>query len=75
MKRVEINQDADQPVAAEVLASAIVRMDAGVKAALSAGLKKATVVTLVHDQTKIPKRDIAAVLDALTDLRSTWTTR
>jgi hypothetical protein len=75
MGKTELIQSPEQPVAAEVLAQNIIDIDKSMKAALAAGLKVNTIVTLVAADTGLAKRDVRAVIDSLSTLRSTWTTK
>jgi len=40
---------------------------------LSSGLKREAIVTLLHDDTKLPKRQIMSVLDSLKELAVKYT--
>jgi hypothetical protein len=70
--KIEIQQDPEAPIAAEVIAKAIIDIDASAKAILTAGLKYETIVTLIHDHSGLSKRDIRLVLNNLADMRQTW---
>jgi hypothetical protein len=70
--KIEIQQDPEAPIAAEVIAKAIIDIDASAKAILTAGLKYETIVTLIHDHSRLSKRDIRLVLNNLADMRQTW---
>lgn len=69
---VVVTQDADAPVAAEILARSIVEIDKHFKAVLNAGLKRETLVALVHDSSGIAKGTIRVVLNNLETLRQQW---
>ena len=53
---------------AEDLAEEIVMLSKAFKALDSSRLNRRAVVLLVHDMTKLPKRHINSILDALPDL-------
>jgi hypothetical protein len=60
----------DPPESKEILAEAIVRIgDAAERLRRDGGLNKRAIIILLQDATKVPKRDIAAILDALPRLR------
>lgn len=59
----------DPPETKEILAEAIVRIGDNVKKLSDSGLNRKAVVLLLHDATKVSKRDIGAILDALPRLR------
>lgn len=54
----------DPPETTEILAEAIVRIGAGMKKLSDSGLNRLAIVVLIQDATKLPRRDIIAVLDA-----------
>ncbi len=53
----------------EILAASIVRISEAFTALKSSGLNKQAIVVLLHDQTKIAKRDINIILDSLARLK------
>lgn len=57
----------DVAVVAETVES-IKRIDVAMKTMLNGGLKKATIVTLLHASTKVSKTEIEKVLDGLSNL-------
>jgi hypothetical protein len=65
----------DEPVAAEVLATAIIDISDAMKKVNASGLKRRAIVALIHDQSKIGKREIEIVLNNLDCLRADWCTR
>jgi hypothetical protein len=73
--KVNVKQQDDKPVAAEVIAQALVDISDGMKRLSNSGLKRKAVVALVHDQSKISKRAIEIVLNNLESLRADWCTR
>jgi hypothetical protein len=70
-----VNQNADPPVAAEVIAEAIVGISESMKRLTASGLKRKAIVALVHDHSGIGKRDIEIVFNNLESLRETWLTK
>ena len=72
--KVNVKQD-ESPVAAEVIAGAIIGIGESMKKLSSSGLKRKAIVALVHDQSKISKRQIEIVLNNLESLRADWCTR
>jgi hypothetical protein len=71
-KTVQVVQDPEQPVATEILAKSIVEIDRHMKAVLNAGLKRETLVALLHDSSGIAKGTIRVLLNNLESLRSQW---
>lgn len=67
-----IVQELNAPVAAEVLAKSIIEIDKAVKAMLNAGLKRETIVVLIHDMSVLAKRDVRLVLDCLDGFKAEW---
>jgi hypothetical protein len=63
-----------EPTPADIIADGIKEIAAATKQLLNAGLKKKTLVTLLHASTGLPQRDITAVLDSLEELRADWCT-
>ena len=70
--KIEIKQDPEAPIGAEIIAKAIIEIDASMKTMLNAGLKYETLVTLVHDHSGVAKRDIRLVMNNLAAMRQTW---
>lgn len=60
----------DPPVTKEVLATAIENIGAAAKALRASGLNEKGIIALLHDGTKLPKRDIKAVLEGLRQLQA-----
>lgn len=67
-----IMQNGIDPTPAELIAEGITRISDSMKTLLTAGLKKKTIVTLVHADTGLPQRDIVAVIDSLSELHDDW---
>ena len=71
MKETVRVKQPDPPVSKEILAEAIVRIgEAAERLQQDGGLNKRAVVTLLADYTRMGKREIETVLDALPRLRS-----
>lgn len=52
----------------EILAEAIVRLGAAVTKLNKSGLNKRAIVCLLHDATKLPKKEITLIIDAIPQL-------
>jgi hypothetical protein len=65
----------DPPVAGEIIATAIIEISDAMRKLSTSGLKRKTIVALVHDTSGIGKRDIEIVLNNLETLRETWCTK
>lgn len=65
-------KDEENPVPAEVIADAIVEISKAMKALNSTRLTRRALITLIHDYSKIAKRDIEIVLNNLDSLEETW---
>jgi hypothetical protein len=70
-----IKQKPEEPIAPEIIAQAIIDISTNAQKALSAGLSKEAIVTLIHAQGGVGKPDIRRVLDNLASLRRDWCTR
>lgn len=70
--QVAVKQDEAAPVLPEILASSIVKLGDGVMQWYRAGMKQRALILLLHDVTKVPKRDIEYVLNALKSLESEY---
>lgn len=56
----------------ETLAAAIIQISDAVSALLESGLNRKAIEVLLHDSTKIPKRDIKLILDTLPKLKKMY---
>jgi hypothetical protein len=63
MKTVRVTKS-DPPEPTEILASAILRIGAGMKRLEAGGLNEKAIIVLLHDATGLPKRDIKTIIDA-----------
>ena len=70
--KIVVTQDPDQPIAAEILAKSITEIDKHFKTVMNAGLKRETLVALIHDSSGIAKGTIRIVLNNLEDLKAMW---
>lgn len=59
----------DPPESTEILAEAITKISDGFTSLLASGLNKHAIVVLIQDATKLSRRDIEKVLDALPRLK------
>jgi hypothetical protein len=59
----------DPPESKEILAEAITRLGDSVAKLNASGLNKKAILILLQDATKLPRKDIQAVLDAIPRLR------
>jgi hypothetical protein len=75
MNKITVKQQPDEPVAAEVIARAIIDISDSMKKLSTSGLKRKAVVALIHDHSGIRKGDIEIVLNNLEALRETWCSR
>lgn len=73
-RTIIVNQDPEQPVEKEVLATAITDISSALKALQKSGLNKTGIVVLLQDKTRLPKKTILIVLDGLEALRRDYTT-
>jgi hypothetical protein len=69
MTQIKIVKNKETPEPIEILAEAVVRIGENMEKLEKSGLNRRGVIALVYDYTKIPKRDIEAVLDSLSKLR------
>lgn len=61
-----------EPIAAEVLASAIVEIAAGMKKLDDSRLKRDAIVTLIARTSGLPRQHIEVVMNNLEQLEATW---
>lgn len=72
-RQVNVTQDKDTPVAKDVLATEIVKLSDSAVKLLQSGLNQKAIVVLLRDATGLPKNKINVVLNALSQLRATYT--
>lgn len=72
-QKVQIEQKEGQaPVPAKVLAQEIASIGAAMRRLNQTRLKRETVVALIHDRSRIPKKTIEIVLNNLDQLETHW---
>lgn len=59
----------DPPESTEILAEAIVRLGGALDKLNESGMNRRAIILLLHDATRVGKRDIEAILDAIPRLR------
>ena len=69
---VSIKQNPEQPIAAEIIAQAIVQIADGMRQLNATRLSRKAVVALIQDQSKLSKKTIEIVLNNLADLEHDW---
>ena len=69
---VKIKQNPESPIAAEIIAESIIKIGNAMRAMSSTRLRRSAIVTLIHEETKIARRDIERVLGSLDTLESVW---
>ena len=72
---VIVKQEPDLEVPAEILATAITRIAAGLDGWTKAGMRRSALVILLAYSSGIGKRDVVAVLDAINSLQATYCTQ
>jgi hypothetical protein len=65
--------EAEAPDEPKDLSEAIGRIDGAMKTLLKSGLNRKAVIVLLHDYTKVSKRDIETVLSGLENLKEMYT--
>lgn len=73
MKKVTITQDAEEFVEQRVLAKVIIDIGDSMRRLLSSGLNRRAIIALIHDQSKIGKREIEIVLNNLEAMKADYT--
>lgn len=66
---VKVNKNPEKPETTEILAEAIVRISEGFEKLQDSGLNEEAIIVLLHDRSKISKRDITVVLQNLRTLK------
>lgn len=62
----------EEPQPIEILQSSIVALAKAFEAFNKTNLKQNTIITLLHNTSKIPKRDIKVILNCLSELKSLY---
>lgn len=70
MAKIQVTNQEEIP--AQVMAQAILDLSSAMKSLDRSRLQRRTIVTLIHDQSKISKRTIELVLNNLADLEKDW---
>lgn len=71
-QRILVKQPENEEIPMEVLAEHIAKISQASSALKESRLKDHTVLLLLHDLTKLPRRDIRLVLDALPALETNY---
>ncbi len=67
---VKVNEQNPEPL--ELIAKSIIELSDAFQKINSSSLKRRTIVLLLQDETKLPQKDINAILDAATKLKDTF---
>ncbi len=71
--KIIVTQKPEQePIPAKIIADSIVEIAKGMKLLNTTRLRRKTIIALLHDNTKMGKRDIEIVLDNLLSLEEDW---
>lgn len=70
-----VQKEGAEPVAAEVIAQSIVRIDEAMQSIMASGLKRNALVILLSALSKVGKREVEEVLAAMPNLRRVYTTK
>ena len=65
-------KEGEEPQPIEILQSSIVALAEAFEVFNTTRLKQDTIITLLHDTSKIPKRDIKIILNCLTELKQLY---
>lgn len=68
-EKIKVVKNAEKPEPTEVLAEAIVRIGSAMDKLKASGLNEKAILVLVHDASKVPKREIKLVFESLRKLR------
>lgn len=69
MTTIKVKKSDEKPESKEILAAAIVRISESMEKLLASGINTKAIIVLIHHETKIPQKDIKAVLDAMNRLK------
>lgn len=67
-----VPREGEEPLPVKIIEDAIVEIAAGMRAINNTRLTRKAVVVLLHDYSKLAKRDIEAVLDAMENLEAAY---
>ncbi len=70
--KVRVVQEEAAPIPATVIAAAIVEIAHGMRALNETRLTRRAIVTLIHENSKVARRDIEIILNNLAELEETW---
>lgn len=73
MKKPVVVEHIDAQISREVLAQTIVDISTSMKRLLASGLNRKAIIILIHDQSRIGKREIELVLNNLDALAEDYT--
>ena len=71
-KKIVVTQKEESPVAVEIIAQAIVDVAKGMRMVNESRLTRECIVTLIHERSKVARRDISLVLNNLDALEHIW---
>lgn len=69
---IKVNQVENEEVAPEVLAKSIEEIAKAMKVFNESRLRRKTIITLIHAESKVAKRDIEVVMNNLESLELLW---
>ena len=69
MSNIKVVKNAENPESTEILAEAIIRIGENFEKLQKSGINREAIVVLIHDMTKLPKRDIGLVLNSLAKMK------
>jgi hypothetical protein len=70
--KVSIKQDSEKPIAVELLAQSIADIAEGMRQVSASRLTRAALITLIHERSKVARRNIELVLNNLDQLEQIW---
>jgi len=74
-KIVVKNKDEENPVPVEIIAESIEKIAKAMQIINSTRLTRRAIITLIHENSKVPKRDIEIILNNLDRLEEVWLKR
>lgn len=72
-KTITVVTNEENPEPVEIIAQAIIDIDAAFKKVRESRLTRRALVVLIHDRCRLPQKDINAVLDSVEFLKSAYT--
>lgn len=67
-----LRRDETQPESMEILAQSIIDIDIAFKRWENGPLKRHTIILLLADATKLPRRDVKRIIEAASKIRQTY---